>query len=53
LFATPNTLLIALARLTSDHIHCVAQIKVKIPKANIFKFENYWVQHPGFFDIVQ
>jgi hypothetical protein len=31
----------------------VAQIEARIPKANLFRFENFWVHHPGFFDLVQ
>jgi hypothetical protein len=36
----------------SDHIPCVVKIGSKIPKAEIFRFENYWVRRPGFFDVV-
>lgn len=25
----------------------------KIPKAKIFRFENFWVEHPGFFEPVE
>jgi hypothetical protein len=25
---------------------------LQIPKANIFQFENYWIEHPGFIDVV-
>lgn len=28
-------------------------IDTYIPKANVFRFENYWVQMPGFFDTVK
>jgi hypothetical protein len=28
----------------------VAQIGTSIPKARIFQFENYWVDHPGVLD---
>jgi hypothetical protein len=31
----------------------MVQIGTKIPKANVFRFENLWVQHPGFFEVVQ
>ena len=49
----PNTLLLPLAKPTSDHLPCVAQIGTKIPKAIVFRFENFWIQHPGFFEVVQ
>jgi hypothetical protein len=42
----PNTLLLPLAKTTLDHIPS------SIPKANIFQFENYWIEHPGFIDVV-
>jgi hypothetical protein len=49
----PNTLLIPLAKTTSDHIPCEAQIDTSIPKANCFLFENYWTELPGFLEVVQ
>jgi hypothetical protein len=36
-----------LARTTSDHLPCKIQIGADIPKANIFRFENYWFNHPS------
>lgn len=45
----PNTLLKFLARSTLDHTPCVVQIGTDIPKANIFRFENFWIEHEGFF----
>jgi exonuclease III len=48
----PNTLLLPMARPTSDHIPCKIQIGTSIPKAQVFRFENFWVDHPGFFDLV-
>jgi hypothetical protein len=47
---SPNILL---AKTTSNHFPCIVQIGKKIPKANIFRFENYWIQHLGFFEVVQ
>jgi hypothetical protein len=29
------------------------QIDTTIPKADVFRFENFWVQQPDFFDLVQ
>jgi len=49
----PNTLLMPLSKPTSDHTPCVAQISTSIPKAHLFRFENFWVEQPGFLEIVQ
>ena len=49
----PNTLALPLARTTSDHIPCKVSIGTSIPRSNIFCFENFWPEHPGFFEIVQ
>lgn len=49
----PNTLVKPLARSTSDHTPCVVQIGTDIPKANIFRFENFCIKHEGFFELVQ
>jgi len=37
----PDTLLLPLARPTADHIPCKIQIGTNIPKAQVFRFENY------------
>ena len=37
----PNSLVLPLAKITSDHIHCKLLIGTSIPKANIFIFENF------------
>lgn len=39
----PHTLVVPLARITSDHLPCKVQIGTAIPKANIFRFENWWL----------
>ena len=31
----------------------MVQIDTSIPKANTFRFENFWVEQPGFLDLVQ
>jgi hypothetical protein len=49
----PNTLIKPLARPTSDHIPCVVSIGTSIPKAKVFRFENYWIRLPGFLDKVR
>jgi hypothetical protein len=43
----PCTLVLPLARITSDHLPCKVQIGTNIPKANIFRFENFLFHHPG------
>jgi len=49
----PDTLLLPLARPTADHIPCKIQIGTNIPKAQVFKFENYWADHPEFMELVK
>jgi hypothetical protein len=44
--------LIPLAKTTSDHIPCVAQIGTSIPKINIFCFENFWIELPGLLEVI-
>jgi hypothetical protein len=46
-FATP------LAKLSSDHIPIKIQIGTSIPKAQIFRFEEFWLDFEGFTDTVQ
>jgi hypothetical protein len=48
----PLTLVLPLAKITSDHLPCKIQIGTSIPKLNVFRFENYWVSHPGCADKV-
>jgi hypothetical protein len=48
----PNTLVFPLAKSTSDHVPCVVSISTVIPKAKIFRFENMWIDQPGFLDLV-
>jgi hypothetical protein len=42
-----------LVKPTSDHLPCVISIGTKIPRAKLFRFENYWLQHSAFTDIVK
>lgn len=37
----PNTLMYPMSRVTSDHTPCVVQIGTSVPKAQIFRFENF------------
>ena len=34
----------------SDHCPCVVTISTSIPKAKLFRFENYWLHHDQFPD---
>jgi hypothetical protein len=48
-----STLLLPLARTTSDYIPCMAHIGIAIPKAKVLRFESYWIDQPSFLDVVQ
>lgn len=48
----PATHVQPLSRPISDHIPYVIHIGSNIPKANVFIFENYWMEHPGFMENV-
>jgi hypothetical protein len=49
----PNTTASPMARLGSDHIPIIIQIGTMIPKSNIFRFQEYWLQFDGFKEIVE
>ena len=49
----PDTLVLPLARTTSDHVPCKISVGTSIPKSNIFRFENFLPEHPEFFEVVQ
>ena len=42
-----------LSKPVSDHIPYVLHIRSIIPKSKNFRFENFWVEHPGFIDTVK
>jgi hypothetical protein len=48
----PTTEVLPKGKPTSDHIPCVVSIQTSIPSTKIFRFENYWVAHPGFMQTV-
>jgi hypothetical protein len=48
----PSSLMSPLAKSTSNHVPCVVQIGISIPKAQVFRFENYWIDQPGFLEVV-
>ena len=37
----------------SNHIPCKIMVGTSIPKSRIFRFENFWPDHPGFLDTVK
>jgi len=48
----PNTEVLPLAKITLNHIPCKVSISTKIPKSNVFRFENYWAEHEDFLQTV-
>jgi hypothetical protein len=49
----PNTFAHSLVNETSDHAPCVVTISTSIPSSKIFRFENFWLEHQDFMNIVQ
>jgi hypothetical protein len=49
----PSTFVYPLVKPTSDHVPCVIAIVTKIPRAKVFRFENFWLEHSDFKTIVQ
>jgi hypothetical protein len=48
----PNTMAFPLARLGSDHIPIHIQVGTHIPKAQLFRVENYWFEFDGIMELV-
>jgi endonuclease/exonuclease/phosphatase family metal-dependent hydrolase len=48
----PSTYVQPLSKPISDHIPYVVHIMSSIPKSKLFRFENYWADHLGFYDTV-
>lgn len=48
----PNSEVLPMAKITSDHIPCKVSIGTNIPRSSLFRFENFWVEHEGFMDTV-
>jgi mannosylglycoprotein endo-beta-mannosidase len=48
----PNSMVFPLANTGSDNVPCVINIDTNIPKAKKIRFENYWVDMPGFQECV-
>jgi hypothetical protein len=49
----PSTFVYPVVKPTSELLPCVIAIGTKIPRAYVFRFENYWLQHSDFKQIVQ
>lgn len=49
----PNTEVLPLAKITSDHIPCKIAISTSIPRSSIFRFENFWAAIDSFVPTVQ
>lgn len=49
----PDSCALPLARPISNHLPCMIKIGTAIPKAKVFRFENYWLQHSSFKEVVQ
>jgi retron-type reverse transcriptase len=44
----PDTVVKSLARDSSDHTPCVITASTLVPKPQVFRFENYWLEHEDF-----
>ena len=51
--AFPNTIVHPMAKPSSDHVPCMITIDTFIPKSNIFRFDNFWADMPGFLECVK
>jgi endonuclease/exonuclease/phosphatase family metal-dependent hydrolase len=49
----PNTFVTPLVMETSDHVPCLIIVSTSIPKQYLFHFENYWLHHNDFYNVVQ
>jgi hypothetical protein len=49
----PNTWASALSRDTSDQTPCLISAITSVPKPHTFRFENYWLEHHQFPEILQ
>lgn len=48
-----GTVVTTLSRDTSDHVSCLLCIKINIPRAKVFRFENFWMEHRDFKQVMQ
>ena len=51
-FSYPHTTVSSMLMEISDHTPCVVNNSTNIPKGKIFCFENYWMEHEVFMDVV-
>ena len=49
----PKTLVKPLGKPVSDHIPGLISIETCIPRSKVFRFESFWLLHPGFMDVVR
>jgi hypothetical protein len=48
----PATMVLPQGKPTSDHIPLLVSIQSSIPSSKLFIFENFWIAHPGFLEVV-
>ena len=48
----PNTIATPMANLFSDHVPILISIGTDVPKTQIFRFEEYWLEFDGLKDVV-
>jgi hypothetical protein len=49
----PGSYVSTLSRDISDHTPCLISISTDIPKAKVFRFENYWLLHEEFMQVME
>jgi hypothetical protein len=49
----PNTEVKPMSQNTSDHVPLLISIGTEIPKAKIFRFQNFWLDCHGFMSVVE
>jgi hypothetical protein len=48
----PATVVLPQGNPTSDHIPLLVSIQSSIPSSKLFRFENFWIAHPRFLEVV-
>jgi hypothetical protein len=48
----PGSSVTTLSRDISDHMSCLVSITTDVPKAKVFHFENYWLLHDDFMQVM-
>jgi hypothetical protein len=48
----PRSSVTTLSRDISDHMSCLVSITTDVPKAKVFHFENYWLLHDDFMQVM-